>query len=397
MISVDEALDRILSNCAVLNTENIAITASLGRVLAQDIASRRTQPPRDVSAMDGYAVRAEDIAVLPASVRLVGQAPAGGAYEGTVGSGEAVRIFTGGPVPAGADAIVLQEDTDVDGDVISVHEVAIPEQHIRQAGIDFSEGDVLLKKGRKLSPADVGLLASMNWPEVPVTRQPKIALMATGDELVRPGEGIGPNQIVSSNAYALAALIETHGGVAIDLGIARDDEEAIQQLASEGSAADVLVTMGGASVGDHDLVQSALADIGLEVDFWKIAMRPGKPLIFGRLGESLMLGLPGNPVSSMVCAILYLVPMIRAMLGIDPASPPPVVARLGADIGANKSRQDYIRAQLVPGEDGVPVVSAFSLQDSSVLRLFAHAGALIVRPPDAPAAPKGALVQIIPL
>jgi molybdopterin molybdotransferase len=398
MISVDEALDRIVGRCPLMPSESVALTEAAGRALAADVAARRTQPPFDVSAMDGYAVRADDVASAPVTLRVVGHAPAGDAFGGTVGSGEAVRIFTGGPVPAGANAVILQEDTDAGDGTVTVKEAGGLGQHIRRAGIDFHEGNVLLHAGRMLTPAMIGLLAAMGVPWADVRRKPRVALLATGDELVRPGEPVGPHQIVSSNSIALKALIERHGGIAIDLGIAPDDEQSLRAMVAGARGADILVTIGGASVGDHDLVKRVLGDVGLEIDFWKIALRPGKPLIFGRMDGALMLGLPGNPVSAMVCALLFLVPMIRAMLGVRPVELPREQALLGCDLPANRERQDYMRASLERGDGRVmPVATPFRSQDSSMISLFATAGALVIRPPHAPAANDGDLVEILPL
>jgi len=397
MISVEEALERILSKGSITDIEELPLNQCLGRILAQDITSRRTQPPQAVSAMDGYALRVE-YAVEGNSVIRVGEAPAGGSYDGVVNAGETVRIFTGGPVPAGADAIVLQEDVEIaDDGAIIIGETAKKDQHIRPAGVDFKEGDVLLEAGRQISAADVGLLASMDWPLVPARRRPKVAILATGDELVLPGEPLGPNQIVSSNSFALASLVEQAGGEALDLGIAKDILDDIKAKTALAADCDILVTVGGASVGERDLVQHALGEMGLTLDFWKIAMRPGKPLIFGQLGEQLMIGLPGNPVSAMVCATLYLAPLIRSMLGMNTPSLPISQARLGAPLKANKARQDYMRATLEPQEDGTLNVTPFDLQDSSVLSLFAHADALIIRPPHAEEAAAGDMVPIIRL
>ena len=396
MISVEEALERITSQCPLMPAESIALTQAAGRVLAIDAAARRTQPPMDLSAMDGYAVRADDTSSLPATLRIVGHAPAGGSFDGLVGPGDAARIFTGGPVPQGANAVVLQEDTESDGATVRVLESAGVGQHIRRTGIDFKSGDVLLQAGRLLSPAAIGLLAAMDTPWVDVRRKPRIALLATGDELVRPGEPIGPNQIVSSNSIALKALIEQHGGTAIDLGIARDDPHVLRTMVEGARGADILVTIGGASVGDHDLVKRVLRDVGLEIDFWKIALRPGKPLIFGRMDGALMLGLPGNPVSAMVCGLLFLVPMIRAMLGIRPAELPREKAVLGCDLPANGERRDFMRATVFRGQ-GLPLATPFRKQDSSMISLFANAGALVIRPPHAPAAHDGDVVEILPL
>lgn len=397
MLSVAEALNRVTAPCPLMPAESLMLASALGRVLAEDATSRRTQPPKAMSAMDGYAVRAKDIQNVPATLQMVGEAPAGGAYDNTLQPGEAVRIFTGGPVPDGADAIVIQEDTDASDTSVTVNEAPKPGDHIRPAGVDFKAGDTLLKKGTVLNPASIGLLAAMNRPWVDVRRKPLVALLATGDELVRPGEPLGPNQIISANSLALHALLEKHGGQPLDLGIAKDNESSLTTLAEGAKGADLLVTMGGASVGDHDLVQQVLGETGLEVDFWKIAMRPGKPLIFGRLGETLMLGLPGNPVSSLVCATLFLIPMLRTMLGITPLSLPRTKAILGRDLPANKMREDYMRATLSRRNDGTLTATPFELQDSSVLSLFAHADALVVRPPQAPAAKAGEMVEVLPL
>lgn len=397
MISVEEALDRILSKGATTSVEELPLNQCFGRILAQDITSRRTQPPQAVSAMDGYALRAED-AVQGNRVTRVGEAPAGGSYDDIVNAGETVRIFTGGPVPSGANAIVLQEDVEITDDgAVVIGETAKKDQHIRPAGVDFKEGDVLLEAGRQISAADVGLLASMDWPMVPVRRRPKVAILATGDELVLPGEPLGPNQIVSSNSFALASLVEQAGGEALDLGIAKDVLDDIKAKAAQAADCDILVTVGGASVGERDLVQHALGEMGLTLDFWKIAMRPGKPLIFGELGQQLMIGLPGNPVSAMVCATLYLAPLIRSMLGMNTPSLPISQARLGSPLKANKARQDYMRASLETQADGTLSVTPFDLQDSSVLSLFAHADALIVRPPHAEEASIGDTVPVIRL
>ncbi len=397
LLSVAEARQRVEDAFPPLAPESVALTVAVGRVLAQDLAARRTQPPVAVSAMDGYAVRADDLKKVPARLKVIGEAPAGGAYGGTVGAGECVRIFTGGPVPKGADAIVLQEDTDMGHPSVTVQEAPKPHQHIRDAGIDFAEGQVLLKAGKLLTARDIGLAAAMNHPWVMVTRRPRIAILATGDEVVRPGDPLGPNQIVSSNGPALAAFIKARGGVAIDLGIARDEEASIRALTEGARGADLLLTTGGVSVGDYDLVQKVLSEAGLTVDFWRIAMKPGKPLMFGRMGATPVMGLPGNPVSSMVCALLFLGPALDRMLGRAGGGVPLVPARLGADVGANNFREDYMRAALADGPDGLPVATPLPVQDSSMMAALAAAGCLIRRPPDAPAAKKGDVVEVVPL
>ncbi|MCH8917662.1 MAG: molybdopterin molybdotransferase MoeA [Alphaproteobacteria bacterium] len=397
MISVEEARTRICAAFAPVATEMVALTAAAGRVLARDLAARRTQPPHAVSAMDGYAVRAQDVGEVPVRLEVVGEAPAGGAFTGTVGPGQAVRIFTGGPVPAGADTIIVQEDTDLGTPAVTVNQGAPANQHVRRAGIDFSEGEVLLQAGRRLGARDIGLAAAMNHPWIAVTRKPRVALLATGDEVVRPGDPLGPNQIVSSNGPALAAFIESRGGIAIDLGIAADDEASIRALAQGARGADLLVTMGGVSVGDRDLVRKVLGEAGLEVDFWRIAMKPGKPLMFGSLAGVPVLGLPGNPVSSMVCALLFLGPALDKMAGLAGTGLPVIRARLGADIGANNFREDYMRATLTADGEGTPVVVALAIQDSSMASALARADGLIIRPPGAPAASAGDWVDVIRL
>jgi len=397
LISVEEARTRICAAFAPVATEMVALTAAAGRVLARDLAARRTQPPHAVSAMDGYAVRAQDVGEVPVKLEVVGEAPAGAAFAGTVGPGQAVRIFTGGPVPAGADTIVVQEDTDLGTPAVTVNQGAPANQHVRRAGIDFSEGEVLLQAGRRLGARDIGLAAAMNHPWIAVTRKPRVALLATGDEVVRPGDPLGPNQIVSSNGPALAAFIESRGGIAIDLGIAADDEASIRALAQGARGADLLVTMGGVSVGDRDLVRKVLGEAGLEVDFWRIAMKPGKPLMFGSLAGVPVLGLPGNPVSSMVCALLFLGPALDKMAGLAGTGLPVIRARLGADIGANNFREDYMRATLTADGEGTPVVVALAIQDSSMASALARADGLIIRPPGAPAASAGDWVDVIRL
>jgi molybdopterin molybdotransferase len=396
MISVEAALQRLLAPLEPLAAEQISVADGLGRVLAEDVVSRRTQPPFAVSAMDGYAVRAADIATVPARLRVLGAAPAGSAFAGTVGAGEAVRIFTGAPVPAGADCIVIQEDTSRDGDWVTVSEGAPRGRYVRPEGLDFRAGAHGISAGKVLTARDIGLAAAMNRPWLLVHRRPRVAVLATGDEVVMPGDPIGPHQIVSSNGLALGALITACGGIPLQLGIALDDPASLQRMATGAVGADMLVTTGGASVGEHDLVQSALAPKGLELDFWKIAMRPGKPLMVGRFKGTPMLGLPGNPVSSLVCGLLFLKPAIEALLGIDRATEPQATARLAVPLAANDRRQDYLRAQTRYGSDGKLEVVPFTHQDSSMLSLLAQADCLVIRPPLAPAAQPDIDVPILP-
>ena len=395
MISVEEAERRILAAFAALPTELVALPEALGRVLAEDVASRLTQPWAAVSAMDGYAVRAEDVASVPAVLAEIGSAPAGASFDGAVGPGQCVRIFTGAPLPAGTDTIVIQEDTEAAGGRVTVREAAAAGAFVRPAGLDFAEGQVLLKAGRRLTARDIGLAAAMNHPWLRVRRRPRVAILATGDEVVMPGEPVGPNQIVSSNGPALAALVTACGGSPVSLGVARDERESLIAMAAGAAGCDLLLTTGGASVGEHDLIREVLGDVGLELDFWKIAMRPGKPLMFGRIGATPMLGLPGNPVSSMVCALLFVRPVLERMLGEARPERPAGTARLGRDLPANDRRQDYLRARLERDDTGRPVAVPFDLQDSSVFSGLAAADCLVVRPPHAPAAATGETVPIL--
>lgn len=397
MLAVDEARNRILAAFSPLQAEQVSLTESLGRVLAADVRSRRTQPPTAVSAMDGYAVRAADVANPPVTLDVIGHAPAGGAHDGTVGPGQCVRIFTGGPVPAGADAIVIQEDTDADGDKVTV-KVSVPEAHyIRPAGLDFSENEVGLEAGRVMTARDVGFAAAMNVPWLMVHRKPRVAILATGDEIVMPGDPLGPNQIVSSNSLTLASTVAACGGDPILLGIAPDDRDALAAMAEGARGADMLITTGGASVGDHDLVQSVLGDLGMELDFWRIAMRPGKPLIFGKIGDTPVLGLPGNPVSTVVCSLIFMLPALEKMLGVASDNRPRLAAKLKTPLGKNDQREDYLRARLEHDDSGSLLAVPFGKQDSSMLSRMARADCLIMRAPFAPAAAAGDIVEYLPI
>ena len=396
MIPVAEARRRILATIAPVGTEQVSLADAAGRTLAADAVARVTQPPKAVSAMDGYAVRAADTAKVPATLKVIGVAPAGRPFAGTVGAGEALRIFTGAPMPDGADAIVIQEDTDAQGDKVTIKEATSPGRWVRKAGLDFKAGDALLRAGRVLTSRDVGLSAAMNVPWLTVRRKPRVAILATGDEIVQPGDAIGPGQIVSSNSWALAAFVTANGGEAINIGIAPDEKATLKTMAESARGADLLVTTGGASVGDHDLVQSALGEIGLSLDFWKIAMRPGKPLMFGKLGTTPLLGLPGNPVSTMVCSLLFLAPMLATFLGRAETEPRRIAARLGTGLKENDRREDYLRAALTRAADGTVTATPFSAQDSSMMATLAKADGLIVRAPLAPALDAGAAVEVIP-
>jgi molybdopterin molybdotransferase len=401
MISVAEALARVLASASEpVSVESVAVEAALGRTLARDLHALRTQPPFANSAMDGYALCAADTALVPTRLRVIGESAAGRAFAGALGVNEAVRIFTGAPMPDGADAVLIQENAEREGDFITVKGSEAQRHNVRDAGIDFVAGEPLLPAGRRLNPRDLALAAAANHPSLAVRRRPRVAVLATGDELVRPGEALGTSQIVASNNYAIAGIVTASGGEAIDLGIAADEMDALARSfrRAQEVEADVLVTLGGASVGDYDLVQRALVDAGLELGFWRIAMRPGKPLMQGRLGAMRVLGLPGNPVSAIVCAILFLAPLLRAMVG-DSAAGADVSepAAFGADVNANDIRQDYLRATLAREAGGALVAKPFASQDSSLVKLLAQAQCLIIRPPHAPAAKRGDACRVVKL
>ncbi len=395
MISVDEARAQILAGLQPGGAETVPLATAHGRVLAAPVVARLTQPPADVSAMDGYAVRAAE-AVKGATLNMIGAAPAGHPFAGSVGPGQTVRLFTGSFVPEGADAILLQEDATAEGNAVTVTESCVAGKHIRRAGQDFRTGDVLIPAGRRLTARDIGLAAAGNHPWLQIHRRPRIAILATGDEISLPGEAIGPGGIVSSNAHALAAFVTEAGGEPVVLPIAGDDLAAIAAGADAAKGADLLVTTGGASVGVHDLVQQGLAARGLALDFWKIAMRPGKPLMFGRLEHLPMLGLPGNPVSAFVCAVLFLGPAIARLSGQEGAAPATERVRLTAAMKPNDQREDYVRARLERGPQGW-LVTPFAVQDSGMLRTLAQADALIRRPAHQAALAAGDEVEIIRL
>ncbi|HTK80249.1 MAG TPA: gephyrin-like molybdotransferase Glp [Rhizomicrobium sp.] len=393
MISVDEALQRILAAFSPLESERVPIGSAYDRVLAEKAFARLNQPPFSVSSMDGYAVRAADVAQPPVRLKVTGTAPAGHPFHGGVQAGEAVRIFTGAVVPDGADAIVIQEDTEPGQEVVTIKAGSREGRHIRGAGIDFRRGECLAPSGKRLNARDLALLAAGDLAEICVRRRPRLVIAATGDELSRPGEPRRPGGIVASSVYALSALIEKWGGEPRDLGILRDRVDSIASIAKHSENADLVVTLGGVSVGDHDLVQRALGPEGFVLDFWKIAMRPGKPLIFGRLGKTPLLGLPGNPVSSYVCALLFLKPAIAAMLGRS-TEQPTIPARLATDLPANDTRQDYLRAQTFREGDEL-WAKPFPVQDSSMQKVLAECDGFVIRAPQAPAIKRGARVQLL--
>jgi len=397
MISVKEALETVLSKMTATCAEQVALPDALGRVLAEDVKARLTQPWADVSAMDAYAVRQDDVATVPVNLKVVGESPAGGCYDGEVQPGEAVRIFTGAPVPRGADTIIIQEDTERDGDTVKVLESAPAGRFIRPAGMDFKAGETLIAAPRVMSGRDLGLTAAANVPWVMVRRKPRIAIIATGNEVVMPGDDLGNNQIISSNSVMLSAFVRALGGEPLDLGIASDDEGSLTRLVQSAKEADMLITIGGASVGDYDLVGKVLADEGMDICFTKVAMQPGKPVIFGTLNGTPVLCMPGNPVSVGASSTVYLRPCLRLMQGLPAEDGPAETAKLAVDVNEGGMRQEYVRATMHTDENGERRVTPFSKQDSSLLANFAAADCLVVRAPKAPAAKAGDSVEIISL
>lgn len=392
MISVDEALARCFALTRPLTTEQVPLRAAAGRVMPQAAVARVTQPPFPASAMDGYALQGDP---RPGDrFTVIGEAGAGHAFAGRIGPGQALRIFTGAPVPEGATRVVIQEDVEVSGTSIAIRPGADIGTNIRPAGQDFRTGDTL--SPRRLRPNDLALLASMNIPEVTVTRRPIVAIIPTGDELVMPGESPRADQIIASNSYALASMVEAEGAEARLLPIARDTEEELFTVLSMAEGADLVVTIGGASVGDHDLVGRVAESMGMERAFYKIAMRPGKPLMAGRLRGIPMLGLPGNPVSSIVCGHLFLLPMVRAMLGLGEAPPMTRRAVLAEDLGPNGPRTHYMRARLGAGS-GLPFITPFARQDSALLTILTEADALLIHQKDGPALKAGTEVDYLPI
>ncbi|HMA73975.1 MAG TPA: gephyrin-like molybdotransferase Glp [Xanthobacteraceae bacterium] len=399
LLSVADALALVLADAAPLPAEPAALVEACGRVLADDLAALRTQPPADVSAMDGYAVRAADVATVPARLALVGEVAAGRPFDREVGPGEAARIFTGGVVPAGADTVVIQEVTTRDGDAVLIWRPEAKGHNVRPEGLDFKAGATLLAKGRRLTARDIALAGAMNHAAVPVHRRPRMAVLATGDELVAPGTPPAPGEIVSSNGLTLMAIANHEGADTLDLGIAPDRLDATIAAVRRAREAgvDVLVTTGGASVGDYDFIQRAFAAEGIALSFWKVAVRPGRPLMHGRLGNMQVLGLPGNPVSFFVCAALFLVPLLRRLAGRADLSLAVEHAVLGCALPANDERADYMRATLVAKPDGTRVATPFPRQDSSMLAPLARADCLVIREPFAPAAEPRAPCAIISL
>lgn len=398
LMPVAEALRLVLIDAKPLPVETVPLDRARGRVLAEDMAALRTQPPAAVSAMDGYAVRADDVATAPATLKVIGEVAAGHPFPERIAAGQAARIFTGGVMPDGSDTVVIQELTSREGDNVTVQKPTAKGRNVRNQGIDFTQGEVLLRKGRRLTDRDVMLAAAMNHPNVSVYRQPKVAVLGTGDELVPPGGAPRSGEIVYSNGFALIALARIEGADAHDLGIARDRVEDITNAIRRARewGADILVTSGGASVGEHDLVQRALAAEGLDLSFWRVALRPGRPMMHGRLDAMQVLGVPGNPVSSYVCAFLFLVPLIRRLSGRSDVELRPERARLGGNLPANDERADYLRATLADGPEGL-VATPLPSQDSSLMAPLARADCLVIREAHAPAAVAGSECVILKL
>jgi molybdopterin molybdotransferase len=398
LMPVAEALQRVLADAKPLPGETVSLNETLGRVLTKDVTALRTQPPAAVSAMDGYAIRASDVATAPVTLKVIGEVAAGHPFAKQVAGGQAVRIFTGGVMPTGSDTVVIQELATSTGDSVTIENPTTKGRNVRAQGIDFARDQVLLHKGHRLTDRDLMLAAAMNHPSLSVHRRPKVAVLGTGDELVAPGSEPGPGEIVYSNGFALTALARNEGAEVHDLGIARDSVEDIVSAVHRARNwnADILLTSGGASVGEHDLVQRALAAEGLDLSFWRVALRPGRPMMHGRLGGMQVLGVPGNPVSSFVCAFLFLAPLIRRLAGRQDIERIPQAARLGRDLPANDERTDYLRATLVAGTDG-PVATPLPDQDSSLMAPLAKADCLVIREPHAAAAAKGSDCVILKL
>ena len=390
MITVEEALSKLFELAQPLPAEMVPLRSAAGRVLARRVLATRDQPPFAASAMDGYALRGSD-AVAGAQFEVVGEAAAGHSWKGTLARGQALRIFTGAPLPDGADRVVIQEDTRQISSGIALEETLDASPHVRPAGADFRVGDAV-EGPRLLGAHDIALLAAMNIAQVPVTRRPRIAIIATGDELVLPGETPGPGQIIASNTFGLAAMIEANGGTARLLPVARDDVASLETAFALAEGADLILTVGGASVGDHDLVGKVAQNLGLVRSFYKIAMRPGKPLMAGRLGKAMMVGLPGNPVSAMVCGHVFILPILRAMLGLGNTAMPSCAATLGVDLPANGPRAHYMRAHLEAG-----IVTPAASQDSALLSVLTRSNALLIRAPHEDAKPAGSSAQVMAL
>lgn len=397
LLPVADALSAILKNLPPLDTERVALDDASGRILAEDLTAKLANPPFSASAMDGYAVRATDIQKAGTKLKVIGEAAAGHEFTDTASAGDAVRIFTGAPLPTGTDTIVIQENTERDEELVTISETAPRGNFVREKGSDFAEGETLLFKGEILHPRLLNLAAAMNHGILPVIRKPKVAIIATGDELILPGNKPTQDQVICSTPFGLEAMIKNAGATPIKMGIAGDSLEALNESLRRSADADIVVTIGGASAGDHDLVQQALKNIGVEMNFWKINMRPGKPLMFGKRDQQRYLGVPGNPVSAMVCAAIFLRPLIKSMLGQNPAQDNQLTGTLAAPLEANGGRQHYMRAQMASSSEGKLTITPAQTQDSAMQRTLARSNCLIVRKPKAPEANPGDEVNIIPI
>ncbi|WP_163850405.1 molybdopterin molybdotransferase MoeA [Pseudooceanicola aestuarii] len=390
MIPVSQALDALFELVAPLPSEEIPLRAAAGRVLAAPVRAWRAQPPFSASAMDGYAVADPD-PIPGTQFNIIGESAAGHGFSGSIGGNQAVRIFTGAPIPQGTARVIIQEDMSREGDGVTLVQDLSQNINIRPQGSDFPS-DFTFPAPCLLGPSEIALLASMNAARVQVTRAPEVALISTGDELVNPGDSPGPDQIIASNTYGLDAMLRAMGTRVRLLPIARDSRDSLRATFDLARGADLVITIGGASVGDHDLVGAVATELGMKQSFYKVAMRPGKPLMAGRMGTAAMIGLPGNPVSAMVCGHVFVAPVIRALQGLPAAPAPRRRAPLGTAMPANGSREHYLRASLTAGG-----ILPESRQDSALLSVLARSDALILRPPDAPAAPEGTVVEYIPI
>jgi molybdopterin molybdotransferase len=395
MTPVSEALKLVSENVSPTGVEDVPLLECLGRVVASDLKSRLSHPPVAVSSMDGYALRAADTEKPPVVLKQIGESQAGGGFDGTLRDGETVRIFTGAPLPNGADAVQMQENTNANGQDITIEQSVTANHFVRAAGMDFAEGDVLIKVGTVLGARHIGLAAAMNLATLPVRRKPRVAILATGNEVAMPGDDLGPSQIISSNSFALHSYVVAMGGEPVVLGIAGDKEEQLHAALEGAMGCDVLVTIGGVSVGDYDLVGKVLKEKGLKQIFHKIAMRPGKPLLFGKIDDMVVFGMPGNPVSTGVCSMLFLKAALTIMLGMSESDDTLQGVVLGQDLEANDLRQDYLRARLQSGPQGELVAMPFSKQDSAMQARFAEADCLIVRKPHAEPVKSGERVEIM--
>lgn len=395
MLSVSEARERILQGVFPLPAEVVALTDACGRVSAAPLAARLSNPPADVSAMDGYAVRAADLSTGGTTLECVAEAPAGHPVATTIGQGQCARIFTGSVMPAGTDAVLIQENAQVDGRAVTTGHVIAPGTFVRRRGQDFAQGQVVIPAGRRLSARDIGLAAAANHPWVEVTRRPRVAIAATGDELLLPGSTLAAGQIANSSTPMLAALLRQAGAEPVMLPVLRDNMSDLATLERMVDGVDMLITTGGASVGSHDLVRRGLEQVGLKTDFWKIAMRPGRPLMSGHLGRLPFIGLPGNPVAAFVCTVVFVLPALRRMAGLDNAVEPPQRAVLGVDLPENDWRMDFLRSSLTHDGQGQQIATPFPVQDSAMLHILADSQALVLRAPHAPPARAGDMCEII--